>query len=246
MNRKRKSMGIITNPCDHVIDGDDNYIFPVKGKRQCILSTSENSDCDLSHQYPLNSPRNGEDVFTQCYSLEHNEEYGSRCNFSSQSKPIEYFELFFDSTLWSLIVEETNKYADYSKYLPRELESFETEIWTPVTMLEMKAFIAVLLEMGITKKPNIRLYWSKNPCNIPWLRRMFSRNRFQQILKYFHLIDNSLCFSPSHEKYDPCTKFKPLVKHANRVFTLHYKPHKELSIDESLVGTLCYSSITQY
>uniref|UniRef100_G1PPE5 PiggyBac transposable element derived 1 n=1 Tax=Myotis lucifugus TaxID=59463 RepID=G1PPE5_MYOLU len=205
-----------------------------------------NSDSDLSHQCPLSSPRVAEEVPNQRDSLEHSEESGSRCNFSSQSKPIEYFELFFDSTLWSLIVEETNKYAEYSTHLPRELESFETEVWTPVTVLEMKAFTAVLLEMGITRKHTMCSYWSENSRNIPWFRRMFSRNRFQQILKYFHLIDNRLCFPPGHEKYDPCAKFQPLVEHANKVFKLHYKPHKELSIDESLVGTLCHSSIMQY
>ncbi|XP_017759466.1 PREDICTED: piggyBac transposable element-derived protein 4-like, partial [Eufriesea mexicana] len=246
MSRKRKSMSTIINPCDHVIDDDDSYIVPIKSKRQRILSTSEDSDSDSSHQSPLKSVRIAEDVSTQRDSLEYGEESGSRCNFSSQSKPIEYFELFFDSTLWSLIVEETNKYSDYSRSLSRELESFETQVWAPVTALEMKAFIAVLLEMRITRRPNIRSYWSQNSRTIPWFRRMFSRNRFQQILKYFHLVDNSLCFPPSHEKYDPCVKFKPLVEHANRVFKLHYKPHKELSIDESLIGTLCHSSITQY
>ena len=239
-------MSIITNPCDHIIDDDDDYIVPVKCKRQRILSTSGDSDSDLSYQCPLNSLRVAEDVSNQRDPLEHSEESGSRYNLSSQSKPIEYFELFFDSTLWSLIVEDTNKYADYSRHLHRELESFDTDIWTPVTVLEMKAFIAVLLEMRITRKANIRSYWSENSRNIPWFRRMFSRNRFQQILKYYHLIDNSLCFPPGHDKYDPCAKFKPLVEHANKVFKLHYKPHKELSIDESLVGTLCHSSITQY
>ncbi|KAL6255501.1 hypothetical protein P5V15_013837 [Pogonomyrmex californicus] len=167
MNRKRKSMSIITNPCDHIIDDDDDYIVPVKRKRQRILSTSEDSDSDLSHQCLLNSLRVAEDVSNQRDSLEHSEESGSRCNLSSQSKSIEYFELFFDSTLWSLIVEETNKYAEYSRHLPRELESFETEIWTPVTVLE-KAFIAVLLEMRITRRPSIRSYWSENSRNIPW------------------------------------------------------------------------------
>nr|KAF7390334.1 hypothetical protein H0235_017496 [Vespula pensylvanica] len=37
-----------------------------------------------------------------------------------------------------------------------------------------------------------------------------------------------------------------LVRHVNRDFKLFYIPHKELSIDESLVGTLCHSSIIQY
>nr|XP_034194869.1 piggyBac transposable element-derived protein 4-like [Osmia lignaria] len=156
MNRKRISMSVITNPCDHIIDDDDDYIVPVKRKRQRILSTSEDSDSDLSHQCPLNSLRVAEDVSNQ------------------------------------------------------------------------------------------RDFLDQNSRNIPWFRRMFSRNRFQQILKYFHLIDNPLCFPPGHEKYDPCAKFKPLLEHANKVSKLHYKPHKELSIDESLVGTLCHSSITQY
>ncbi|KAL6417077.1 hypothetical protein ACFW04_013006 [Cataglyphis niger] len=253
MNQKRKSVSTNTNPCDHMITNDniivddDDCIVPVKRIRQRILSSSEDSDTDLSHQssFKFSLPV-AEDVSNQHDSLEPSEESDSRSNFSSQSKPIEFFELFFDSTLWELIVQETNKYAEYSRHSPRGLESFETEIWTPVTVLEMKAFIAVLLEMGITRKPNIRSYWSENSRNIPWFQRMFSRNRFQHILKYFHLVDNSLCFPPGHTKYDPCAKFKPLVDHANKVFKLHYKPHIQLSIDESLVGTLCHSSITQY
>ncbi|XP_047359935.1 piggyBac transposable element-derived protein 4-like [Vespa velutina] len=92
------------------------------------------------------------------------------------------------------------------------------------TELEVKAFIAMILEMGITRRPNIPSYWSKNS---------------RQILC-------SLCFPPSHSNYDPCVRFEPLVRHANRVFKLYYIPHKELSIDESLVGMLCHSSITQY
>uniref|UniRef100_A0A1B0F9R5 PiggyBac transposable element-derived protein domain-containing protein n=1 Tax=Glossina morsitans morsitans TaxID=37546 RepID=A0A1B0F9R5_GLOMM len=79
-----------------------------------------------------------------------------RSNAQSENAS-EFFELFFDSTLWELIAQETNKYAEYSRHAPRELESFETEIWTRVTVLEMKAFIAILLEMGITRKPNIPL-----------------------------------------------------------------------------------------
>lgn len=54
-----------------------------------------------------------EEIYGQHDSLEHTKESGFRCNFSSESKPIEYFELFFDSSLLSLIVEETNKYAEY-------------------------------------------------------------------------------------------------------------------------------------
>uniref|UniRef100_A0A1B0BVJ0 PiggyBac transposable element-derived protein domain-containing protein n=1 Tax=Glossina palpalis gambiensis TaxID=67801 RepID=A0A1B0BVJ0_9MUSC len=245
-NRKRKSLRTNANTCDRIIVDDDDGIVPVKRIRQRIVSSSEDSDTDLSHQSSFNNLPVAEDVSNHHDSLEPCEESDSRSNFLSLSKPIEFFELFFDSTLWELIGQETNKYAEYSRHSPRELESFETEIWTSVTVFEMKAYIAVLVEMEIPRKPNISSYWSENSRNIPWFRRMFSRNRFQHILKYFHLDDNSLYFPPGHAKYEPCAKCKSLVDHANKVFKLHYKPHIQLSIDESLVGTQCHSSITQY
>ncbi|XP_035739231.1 piggyBac transposable element-derived protein 1-like [Vespa mandarinia] len=158
MNQKRKSLSINTNPCGHIIVDDDDCIVPVKRKKQLILSTSEDSDSDLSNQCLFNNLPFTKDVSNQRDSQEPSEKFDSLSNFPSQSKLIEFFELFFDSTLWELIVDETNKYAEYSRFSPRELKSFEREIWTPVTVLEMKAFIAVLLEMGITRKPNIRSY----------------------------------------------------------------------------------------
>jgi hypothetical protein len=74
---------------------------------------------------------------------------------------------------------------------------------------------------------------------------MFPRNRFQNLLKWFHLINNKKRFPPGHEKYDARAKFKPIVGHANQVFQIYYIPHKMSSIDESLVGTLRQSSIAQ-
>nr|KAF7394490.1 hypothetical protein H0235_017085 [Vespula pensylvanica] len=69
---------------------------------------------------------------------------------------------------------------------------------------------------------------------------MFSR-KLKLNFEIFSL--NSLCFPSGQEKYDPCAKF---VRHANRNFKLHYAPYQELSIDESLIGTLCHFSIIQY
>lgn len=100
--------------------------------------------------------------------------------------------------------------------------------------------------MGITNRPTIYSYRTESSIAIPWFKKMFSRNRFQNILKCFHIVDNKKCFPPGHEKYDPCAKFNPIVEHANRIFQTYYTPHKMLSIDESLMGTLCHSSITQY
>ena len=118
--------------------------------------------------------------------------------------------------------------------------------WKPTTPLEIKAFIAVLLEMGITRRPFIFSYWKKNSRAIPWFSKMFPRDRFISILRYFHLADNRKILPPGNPNYDPCARFAPLVEHANKLFRFHYTPHQYLSIDESLVGTKCHTQLSQY
>lgn len=142
--------------------------------------------------------------------------------------------------LWLLLITKTDKYAEYSRLLSAALKLSEIENWIPVIMLEIKTFTVVLLEMGIIKRSDIHLYRTKNLRNIPWWQKMFSR-KLKLNFEIFSL--NSLCFPSGQEKYDPCAKF---VRHANRNFKLHYAPYQELSIDESLIGTLCHFSITQY
>lgn len=45
--------------------------------------------------------------------------------------------------------------------------------------------------MGLVRKPSISSYWSSKGCDVtPWFSQMIPRNRFQLILKFFHLIDN--------------------------------------------------------
>jgi hypothetical protein len=97
-----------------------------------------------------------------------------------------------------------------------------------VAVIEMKAFIAILLEMGITKRPTIFSYWANNSRSIPRFGKMISRNSFQLLLKFFHPIDNSKLLTPGNEKYDPCAKFQPINDHANRLFRHHYTPHEHL------------------
>lgn len=164
----------------------------------------------------------------------------------SNASPIDYFNLFFTTLLLESIVRETNRYA--SQFIESHVLSDYSRVkkWTQTNVPEIKAFIVVLLEMGITKRPTIYCYWRQNSRRIPWFGRMFARDRFLLLLKFFHLVDNKLLAAPGHPDYNPCARFEMLVKHANTVFQQHYVPHQQLSIDESLVGTHCHSSIKQY
>ncbi|XP_015438132.1 PREDICTED: piggyBac transposable element-derived protein 4-like, partial [Dufourea novaeangliae] len=162
------------------------------------------------------------------------------------SKPIEYFNLFFTLEFLDMLRIETNRYAQQFFENAGAANTSTTLTWKKTTIKELRAFIAVLLEMGITRRPTIFSYWSQNHRHIPWFGQMFSRNRFQLLCKFFHTVDNSTLPARDNSEYDPTAKFEPVVAHANRKFKFHYSPHQHLSVDESLVGTKSRSALTQY
>lgn len=118
----------------------------------------------------------------------------------------------------------------------------------PVSLNEMKGFIAVFLNMGLIKKTGIKEYWSKMfPSQItPWFGEMFSLNRFLLILKFLHLVNNDQIPHRQDPNYDPAAKFKPLIQHANMMFQRYRQPRREVAVDESLVSSRGRSVMRQY
>lgn len=163
---------------------------------------------------------------------------------SVESPPIKYFDLFFTSSFLMTIVIETNRYA--SQYInSTELKDHSrVKEWLPVTKDEIKAFIACILNMGLVRKPTMFSYWTKlSSGSTPWFPMMFPRNRFQLILRFLHLVNNE---ELAKRNYDPCGKFLPIVEHANHLFRHYFVPHRQLSIDESLIGTKSHTGLMQY
>lgn len=164
------------------------------------------------------------------------------------SEPIAYFNLFFTIGFLNVIVTETNRYAQQYLHTHTNLSpGARAKAWKNTTLNEIKGFIAVLLNMNLIRRPTIASYWSTSPSqNFPWFSRMFSRNRFQLLLRFFHLTDNRNIPDPGQPNYDPCARMEPLVDHANRLFRHHYTPHQQISIDESLIGTKNHTQLMQY
>lgn len=104
----------------------------------------------------------------------------------------------------------------------------------------------MILNISLNKRPMINSYWRVESNNFPWFREMFSRDRFKTLLKVFHITENQSIAKPGELNYDPCTRFSMRVDHANRVFCTFYTPHRELSVDESLIGTKSHTATTQY
>ncbi|XP_035672166.1 piggyBac transposable element-derived protein 4-like [Branchiostoma floridae] len=160
------------------------------------------------------------------------------------SKPIDYFNLFFTANIVAKIVYETNRYAQqwivaHRDYLLEKQRSVVHQ-WQKIgqtTAEEFRAFLGVALNMGLVKKSTMSSYWDRaHKCQAtPWFTEHFSRDRFELLLKFLHF--NNIArqpppADPAHKLY----KIKPIVEHFNRVFLHHYHPGMDISINESSMG----------
>lgn len=79
---------------------------------------------------------------------------------SGCATPIDFFQLFCTETLIKNITDKTNEYARH-KISQKELSQRSTwNNWKDVTIEEMKAFLGVILNMGVLNHPNLQSYWS--------------------------------------------------------------------------------------
>uniref|UniRef100_A0A1B6GZJ9 PiggyBac transposable element-derived protein domain-containing protein n=1 Tax=Cuerna arida TaxID=1464854 RepID=A0A1B6GZJ9_9HEMI len=69
------------------------------------------------------------------------------------SKPIDYFFLFFTQTIWRMITRETNIYADAKirkgRNEGRVKRWSRLNQWVDITVSELKKYIAVMINMGL-------------------------------------------------------------------------------------------------
>lgn len=201
MSRSNTSRSFSSETCDSSSDDytdqindelEDSDVIPMFSNRRMRINSSDDdhsSDNDVSmRDESINS------IFTELPSETDfpNDlsiffaEPGLRHAPSRDSEPLKYFELFF-TTLLGTIVTETNRYAQ--QFIDSTSGTLKQKshvmAWKPVTLLEVKAFIAVILEMRITRRPNIFSYWTTSSREIPCFRKMFARNRFQIIIRFF-------------------------------------------------------------
>lgn len=98
-------------------------------------------------------------------------------------REVDYFKLFFDEGLVSLIVTETNKQANkkvHERSLPRKSR---LRSWQETDVAELYCFLADVFLMGLVRKNTLREYWSKDTMSeTPFFRSIFSANRFCLLL----------------------------------------------------------------
>lgn len=158
--------------------------------------------------------------------------------------PIDYVQLYINQQVIDLIVTETNRYAtswieSHQDYLQRFPKS-RVYRWIKVgntTSDEIRAFLSVIINMGLIKKPSIESYYntSNKSQSTPWFPEHFSLTRFRLLLKFLHFADNTNPPDPQ-DAASRLYKIQGLVDLLNHSFRRYYEPFQNIAIDESMIG----------
>ena len=73
---------------------------------------------------------------------------------------LEYFQLFFSGEVLHTIVQNTNRYVQYSVQQKQLTKPDYTEyFWTDTFLLEMKAYFGLAIMFGVLNQPRYKNNW---------------------------------------------------------------------------------------
>ena len=104
-----------------------------------------------------------------------------------------------------------------------------------MTHAYMKAFVAIIIYMGVVKLPSYRLYWSTHRYFSLDMAEIMPRDRFLNIMCFFHVCDNQGHPAADQPGYKPGYKVEKLAGMLIRNWRKMYSPGRDLAVDECLV-----------
>ena len=150
------------------------------------------------------------------------------------------FLKFLGDDLWDRVVEESNRYAQQK--LGDRFASFHQ-----ITRAELKAFIGINLIMGINRLPNYALFWSNDDFfGNQGIKRVMSKNRFEEISKYLHFSDSTKEPARGAENFDRLYKVRTVIDYVRSRCENNFKPTKNISVDEGMIAFRGRLSFKQY
>ncbi|CAF3396410.1 unnamed protein product [Rotaria sp. Silwood2] len=142
---------------------------------------------------------------------------------NEELEPIDYFYSMFDRKSITLLTDQSNLY------------SVQTNPNKParISEVEMVHFIGVLIMTGIYCFPEQRFFWM-NTSRVESISSVMSRDRFLEIKKYLHVVDNSKQLNRTDPNFDRAHKVRPLLNIVKENFREIEKEEK-LSVDEQII-----------
>ena len=97
----------------------------------------------------------------------------------------------------------------------------------------MKAYLLILIIIGISQKPRILCYWSMHSkFNDPWISSATSKTHFLKINQNFHLCDSRAAPACSSPRYDPLYKARLFINLILPKFNENCNTGRDLSVDD--------------
>ena len=91
----------------------------------------------------------------------------------------------------------------------------------------MKAFLAMIIAMGLVNQENIQDYWSTDEVlSTPFFPQIMSRDKFMNILSFLHLCDNDNYVPRGQAGYNPVYKPGIVYSVVTEKFSSVWKPAK--------------------
>lgn len=119
----------------------------------------------------------------------------------------EPFESFWPERTFNEICNQTNLYAKQATRKKMKGGSNGGKNWVNICSDELKGYLQILLYMGLKKLLQIRSYWEKLAlfgCRV--IKSIFTRDRFEAILRCIHLVDNDQLVRKGSLGYDKLGK----------------------------------------
>ncbi len=153
--------------------------------------------------------------------------------------PYTFFEHFFDRDMLLNIRRETNRYAAQQILAQTQQGRMKQHsllgTWRDVSLPELKRFFAIVVHMGVVRKPSLNDYWSTNPVlRSSFAPQLMSRDRFKTILQALHLNDNTNYIPRGNENHDPMFKLQPVYSVLNQKYQTSYVLSSNVAIDEAM------------
>ncbi len=161
---------------------------------------------------------------------------------SEEWSPEELFRLYFDSAIVKVICDASNEYAERNKNRYVQMYCY----FRKMEPHDFYNLVGILVHLGYRKIPRARLMWSPTSlCYDPLISKVMSRNRFDSLLTFLHLVDQDTEKS-LHNNGDKLLKVRPLNDHIQQKCMQLYQPSREVSIDERMVRLKARFSFRQY
>lgn len=100
----------------------------------------------------------------------------------------------FGQEFWKSLTEETNRYAEQIIQENTKTKKIDAE-WFPVSVDEMKAYVALSILMTQVKKSTVQMNWSKREIiHTPIYAQTMPYRRFLSITRFLHFANNESIF----------------------------------------------------